>query len=70
MVIDCDDCALRQTEACHDCVVTFILRTADEDIAVDVEEATALGNLAEAGLVPPLRLVPVERSSGPARRVG
>jgi len=24
LVIDCDQCVMQHTEACHDCVVTFI----------------------------------------------
>lgn len=63
MLIDCNDCALQHTEACHDCVVTFILAESDA-VEVDAEETSALGHLAEAGLVPPLRLVPVDRRAG------
>jgi hypothetical protein len=63
MTIDCDHCALIDTDACDDCVVTFILR-AGETLEVDEAEATALDNLADAGLVPPLRLVPIERRAG------
>ena len=63
MTIDCNDCALQHTDACDDCVVMFILAESDR-VDVDEEEASALGHLADAGLVPPLRLVPVERRAG------
>lgn len=64
MTIDCDDCALDGTDACGDCVVTFILGAADGSLEIDEHEASALDNLADAGLVPPLRLVPIERRAG------
>jgi hypothetical protein len=64
MTIDCDDCALIDTDACEDCVVTFILASGDDALEVDEAEAAALDNLADAGLVPPLRLVPIERRAG------
>ena len=39
LVIDCDDCAMQGTEACADCVVTFICsREPGEAVIVDVEE--------------------------------
>ena len=63
MLIDCNDCALQHTDACHDCVVTFILAESDA-VEVDAEETSALGHLAEVGLVPPLRLVPIDRRAG------
>lgn len=67
MLIDCDACALQHTDACDDCVVTFILREFDGGIDLDADDDAALEHLADAGLVPPLRLVPVER---PAREAG
>jgi hypothetical protein len=59
MLIDCEQCAMRGTSACDDCVVNCLLG----DVPVEVSEnvAEALGNLAEEGLVPRLRLVPAER---------
>ncbi len=56
MLIDCNECVMQGTIACRDCVVTFLL--GDGPIELDQEEAVALGNLAEVGLVPDLRLVP------------
>jgi len=56
MEISCDDCVMRNTRACDDCVVTFICgRTPGEAVVIDVSEARAVRLLADAGLVPPLR---------------
>ncbi|MBV8347729.1 MAG: hypothetical protein JOZ49_09400 [Mycolicibacterium sp.] len=57
MIIDCDDCAVRGA-ACKDCVVSFLLGT--PDTLLDDERA-ALEALADAGLAPRLRLVPIHR---------
>jgi hypothetical protein len=61
MRIDCDVCAMRDTDACADCVVTHLL--AAGPVELDDAETEALGNLAEVGLVPRLRLIP--RKEGP-----
>ncbi len=58
MLIDCNECAMQHTPACQDCVVTFLLAEAGTPIEVDGDQAIALGVLADAGLVPTLRLVP------------
>lgn len=53
LVIDCEQCQLRDTEACRDCLVTFLLdREPDDAVVVDAEEARALRLLQSAGLVP------------------
>ena len=65
MLIDCGSCTMAGL-ACGDCVVTVLLgmpgseRPMDPPFAAEVpaEHAGALAVLAEAGLVPPLRLVP------------
>ena len=54
MVIDCDDCAVRG-DACGDCVVAVLLGAPPE---LEADEQRAIGVLAAAGLIPPLRLVP------------
>jgi hypothetical protein len=59
MLIDCQQCAMRETSACDDCVVSCLLGEVPVELSDDV--TTALGNLAEEGLVPSLRLVPAER---------
>jgi hypothetical protein len=56
LTIDCDSCSMRATDACTDCVVTFICDRASEDaIVFDVAEERALRVLGRNGLVPPLR---------------
>ncbi|MGH8916442.1 MAG: hypothetical protein ACRDZM_18240 [Acidimicrobiia bacterium] len=62
MLIDCEQCAMRDTSACDDCVVTVLL--SEGPITLDEAEAEALANLAGEGLVPRLRLVPTERRAG------
>ena len=56
LTIACDECCMRETAACDDCVVTFICdRDPDEAIVFDVAEARAVRMLQGAGLVPRLR---------------
>lgn len=58
MWIDCDTCRMRETEACDDCVVNVLL--AEGPLDLDEAEQQALDTLADAGLAPRLRLVPIE----------
>jgi hypothetical protein len=54
--IDCDECVMRGTEACDDCVVSFIVeRRPGDAIVVDADEQRALKALGDRGLVPRLR---------------
>jgi hypothetical protein len=56
LTIDCECCALRETAACQDCVVTFLLgREPDDAVVIDADEARAMRMLERAGLVPSLR---------------
>jgi hypothetical protein len=56
--ISCDECVMQHTDACKDCVVTFICnREPDEAVVIDVAEARAVRLLGDAGLVPRLRQV-------------
>ena len=56
LTIDCDCCALRDTAACDDCVVSFLLeREPDDAVVIDADEARAMRMLGRAGLVPELR---------------
>ena len=57
VVIDCDDCAVRGP-GCHDCVVSVILGVPETLLE---DERVALEVLADAGLAPRLRLVPIHR---------
>jgi hypothetical protein len=58
MIIDCETCRVRDV-ACPDCVVTALLGTAGSSVDFDEPEYRAVGALANEGLVPPLRLVPL-----------
>ncbi len=63
MLIDCDGCAMRDM-ACDDCVVTVLLGGPPGPLEVDDPEWRALTVLAESGLVPRLRLVPLGVPTG------
>ena len=58
MLIDCDGCAVRPL-SCADCVVTVLLGGPPGLVDVDDDERRALDVLADSGLVPRLRLVPL-----------
>jgi len=58
MIIDCNDCAMQDTSACRECVVTSLLHQMAGPIELDEDQAEALDILAEHGLVPELRLIP------------
>jgi hypothetical protein len=49
---------MQHTSACDDCIVTAVLGLGEAPLELDDVEQVALGNLADAGLVAPLRLVP------------
>jgi hypothetical protein len=55
MIIDCDRCSERG-RGCADCVVGVLLDDIPGEVALTEEECAALDILADAGLVPPLRL--------------
>lgn len=56
IAISCDDCRLQGTDACDDCLVSFVLgRDSDDAVVIDADEARAVRLLAKAGLVPSLR---------------
>ncbi len=56
MCIDCHGCAFVDTDACRDCVVTFLLnREPDDAVIIDAAEARGLRLLEQAGLVPGIR---------------
>jgi hypothetical protein len=52
MLIDCDRCEMREI-ACKDCVVGALLSV---EVEIEEPERRALRTLADAGMVPPLRL--------------
>lgn len=56
ITIDCDRCVLRDTDACDDCLVSFLLdREPDDAVVIDADEERAVRMLERAGLVPTLR---------------
>ena len=57
MLIDCNECVMQNTDACKGCIVSVLLDGPGGQVELDDSESTALGNLAEAGLVPELRLL-------------
>ena len=65
IIIDCDTCDLIATDVCNDCLVTYLCRSEDSSVVVELSEVRALRALGEAGLVPSLKLRKyVERESG------
>ena len=60
VVIDCDDCAVRGP-GCRDCVGSVLLGVPKTLLQ---DERAALEVLAEVGLAPRLRLVPIRRDRG------
>lgn len=54
-IIDCDRCTMRGI-GCGDCVVTVLLGGPPFGVQLDVVELRALNVLADAGLIPPLRM--------------
>jgi hypothetical protein len=56
LTIDCDQCTLQHTNACDDCLVTFLLdRDPDDAVVIDADEERAVRMLEGAGLVPNIR---------------
>ena len=56
VTIDCASCSLQETDACGDCVVTFITnREPDEAVIIDVASFAAMKRLQSAGMVPELK---------------
>ena len=56
MNIDCDECVMNGTDACSDCMVSFLVnRNPGDAVVIDVAEERAVRMLARAGLVPQLR---------------
>jgi hypothetical protein len=56
LTISCDDCLLQDSDACDDCVVSFVVgRDPDEAVVIDADEQRSLRLLQDVGLVPALR---------------
>ena len=55
MLISCDDCRMQGTDACKDCVVTYLLDRPEGAVVFDAEEERALRTMSQSGLVPEVR---------------
>lgn len=64
MRIDCDDCALQHTDACGDCIVTYLLDRPEGAVVFDVAEECAIRALQDGGLAPSARYVPLRPGTG------
>jgi hypothetical protein len=58
VLIDCEACVMRGTDACDECIVPVLLHQLAGPFELAEDEGRALDHLSEAGLVAPLRLVP------------
>jgi hypothetical protein len=55
-LIDCAACPAQNTDACDDCVVTYVCnRDPGDALVVDLGDLRAIRMLADGGLVPQLR---------------
>jgi hypothetical protein len=59
MHIDCNDCVMKATAACNDCIVTFLVDRPEGAIIFDVAEERALRVLSQQGLAPGSRFEPL-----------
>jgi hypothetical protein len=64
MLIDCDNCEVRGS-ACAGCLVSVLLGAPSTGVELDDSERAAFTVLADAGIVPRLRLVTSPRLQGP-----
>ncbi len=55
LIIDCDTCSMRLTQACDDCVVTFLCDRDEQAVVFDLAEQRAVRWFAQAGMTPMLR---------------
>jgi hypothetical protein len=63
MRIDCNECVMQHTDACGDCIVTFLLDRPEGAVIFDVAEERALRVLHDAGMAPENRFEP-QRAAG------
>jgi hypothetical protein len=57
VIIDCDTCVIRGV-GCEDCVISVLL-DAPPVVEFEEPELRAIDTLADAGLIPRLRLIPI-----------
>jgi hypothetical protein len=60
MIIDCDTCVMRDTDACTDCVVTAVLEPSTGPLIFDGDEVVAITLLQDSGLLPPSHFTPAK----------
>jgi hypothetical protein len=54
--VDCNVCVMNNTNACDDCLVSFICdRDPNEAVVITMDELRSMRALSEAGLVPGLK---------------
>ncbi len=54
--ISCEDCVMQGTDACKDCLVTFVVAHQPGDaVVIDMVEAKAIRRMSRLGLVSPIR---------------
>ncbi|HVL97940.1 MAG TPA: hypothetical protein VM324_01435 [Egibacteraceae bacterium] len=57
MQIDCGECAMQHTDACQDCIVTYLLDRPEGAVVFDADEQRAIRALQDGGLAPRSRFV-------------
>lgn len=58
VMIDCDSCVAQFTDACDDCLVSYLVGHEEgAPVLLDDDEKKAVDLLTDAGLVPPSRFV-------------
>lgn len=62
LVIDCNACAMRDTDACRDCVVSYLLDRPEGGVVFDAAEERAIRAMGRAGLLPLVRFRPKEEA--------
>ena len=56
LTIDCDQCVAQFTDACDDCLVSYLVgHEAGTPVVLDEDEQQAVELLVDGGLVPPSR---------------
>jgi hypothetical protein len=56
LMISCDTCIMRQTDACNDCMMSVLCDVNEsEAVVLNLQELRDIRLLAQAGLVPTLR---------------
>jgi hypothetical protein len=59
LAISCQDCVRRGTDDCRDCLVSFVLGTEPDELALDAEASRVADLFVAEGLVPHLRFVSI-----------